>query len=495
MGQSIWDALPRPKATGGIWRQLKVEGVPDGYGIWAALGERPGGMWGDLENETLLIYQRRSTDIWEELNDETLIIRPLHNVWRDAAQARPGQTGALGIWAQVGDETLAVAPSEAGLWSAASQAGDFSLRKPTRRLGWALKELQTAAGEKYFVLKNTRSGAYLRLTAGQVFLWNLMDGAHSLRDMAVAYYAEFGTLPLDGLLTFLGELEAKGFLVAARADIYRQTARSLGQRWGQRAWQTLVGAFTQTTFSLRGMDKLLGRLYDGGAFLFFTPAAQFGMALLTVSGLAAFGYHVVNGKFSLARSVSGQFSAGLVGLYLAQFVAILFHEAAHAFTVKHYGREVRRAGFMIYLGMPAFFVDTGDIWMEPRRPRMLVSWAGPYAGFFLGGAASLLIFLNPAPGLAGWLFQVSFTCILLSFFNLNPLLRWDGYYLLMDWLEMPLLRDRALNFARRDLWQKIAGGESFTRDDKIYTVFGLLSLAWTAIAVGISLWALMRFLV
>ena len=226
----------------------------------------------------------------------------------------------------------------------------------------------------------------------------------------------------------------------------------------------------------------------------FTKPVQILILLITLSGLAAFGYHIWQSAHSLLGSSRGGLATGLIGLYVAQFLAILLHEFAHAFTCKHYGREVRRAGFMIYLGMPAFFVDTSDIWMEPRRPRILVTWAGPYSGFFLGAVSSLLLFANPSPILAGWLFQFSFLCILFSIANLNPLLLWDGYYILMDWLEMPMLRQRALDFVRNDLWKKLSSDEPFQQDDKIYAVFGLLSFLWTVIAVGTSLLVLIRSL-
>ena len=59
-------------------------------------------------------------------------------------------------------------------------------------------------------------------------------------------------------------------------------------------------------------------------------------------------------------------------------------EMAHAFTTKHYGRKVRRGGLLVYFGNLAFFVDTMDIWMEPKKARMAVSWAGPYSGLLVG---------------------------------------------------------------------------------------------------------------
>ncbi len=487
MKGGIWAAIQTKNETGGIWQQAgSLPRQTADFNLWLDLGERPGGMWGDLEKETLLIYERSQRDVWSEVNDETLIIRSHYNLWRELQKTPSSLRTDRGLWSQIGDETLVLTgpQSSAGVWQATTRAGDYTHRKPARRLGWALKPLQTAAGEVYYVLKNTRSGKYLRLNAEQVFLWNLMDGQHTVRDLAVAYFMEYKSLASQGIIDLLGQLEANGFLVEERADLFDNTAQALGQNRGLRMRNRLRRTFLQRTFSIGGIDNLITRLYNAGIFLLFSKPAQLLILLVTLAGLAAFGYHAWMGDFSIVRGGSGGLAFGLVGLYLAQFFAILLHEAAHAFTCKHYGRQVRRAGFMIYLGMPAFFVDTSDIWLEPRRPRMLVSWAGPYSGFFLAGLNSLLIFAIPSPVLAGWLFQFAFLCILMSFANLNPLLLWDGYYLLMDWLEMPMLRKRALQFVRRDLWKKISAGESFRRDDKIFSIFGVLSLIWTVIAVG-----------
>jgi putative peptide zinc metalloprotease protein len=444
-------------------------------------------MWGELEGETILIGKRKPGDLWAELDDETLVIRPTIDIWSEIhSGAQPPHSG-LGVWAQVGDETLHIAPAEASPWRAVARSGDFRRRKPTRRLGWALKKLQTVGGEAYYVLKNQRTGAYLRLNERQVFLWHLMDGQHRIRDIAVAYFAQYQSLALENLLNFIKQLETRGFLVETSHDVYNQTAEALGQGRLARWWKRLVAALTQTTFSLRGIDPWLKRLYQGGVFLFFTTPVQILFLVTTLTGLIAWGYHTTIRGFSVLKGGGSQLVPGLVGLYAAQFIAILLHESAHAFTCVHFGRQVPRAGFMLYLGMPAFFVDTSDIWMEPRRPRILVSLAGPYAGFFLAASASLVIFFMPSQVISGLLYQFAFVCILLSFFNLNPLLHMDGYYILMDWLEMPLLRDRALNFIRRDLWRKLSTGASFNRDDKIFAIFGLLSLAWTVVAVAAAL--------
>ena len=495
MDKGVWARVSGQGEAGGIWRQVVREPVRvldhDDLHLWTALGERPGGLWEQVGGETLVITEQGG-DIWAELNDETLIIRPEHDLWHALQVARLPQRQALGLWDQLDDETLVSAPTESSPWHAAAQSGALTQRKPTRRLGWALKPLSTGGGQSYYILKNTRLGTYLRLSEEQVFLWNLMDGEHSVEDIAVAYFARYQSLAVEQLLTFLGQLQEKGFLVGEHRDLYKHTAQSLGQGRFKRAGAKLLQTFRQATFSFEGIDSFVASLYRAGGFLAFTLPAQILIFLIALTGLVGFGILLLDGGSSILSAGIGGLPMGLLGLYVSQFFAILLHESAHALTCKHFGREVRRAGFLFYWGMPAFFVDTTDIWMEPRRPRLLVSWAGPYSSLFLAGLASLIALLLPLQPVAGLAFQFAFVNLLLALINLNPLLRLDGYYLLMDWLEMPMLRSRAFEFIRRGLWKKLSQRETFRRDDTIYAIYGLLALIWTALTVGTTLLALGR---
>jgi putative peptide zinc metalloprotease protein len=446
-------------------------------------------MWHDLAGETLLVRAQDRTDLWREVNDETLILRPRRDLWREVQSIRPAAAGGLGLWSQSCDRTLLIASPQTTAWSGAVQGVSITDQRPMRRLGWALKKLTTAGGEEYSVLKNMRTGTYLRLTEPQVFLWNLMDGEHTVQDLAVAYFIQYKAMAIEGLLAFLGQLEARGFLADTHVNLYSATAGTIRRgRIGPRLYR-IWQALTSATISIHGVDRFFGALYRYGGFLPFTPPAQVAILVVTIAGLAAYVYLALSGTFSVLTGGGERASLGLLCLYLAQMVALFTHEASHALACKRYKREVRRAGFLIYLGMPSFFVDTTDIWMEPRRPRLLVSWAGPYSGFFLAGLASLLTFTVPDRFVAGLLFQFASASALVSFFNLNPLLQLDGYYMLMDWLEMPLLRARAINFVQSGLWRKIRSREAFGREERIFTIFGFLALAWTTSA----LWSTLRF--
>ncbi len=92
----------------------------------------------------------------------------------------------------------------------------------------------------------------------------------------------------------------------------------------------------------------------------------------------------------------------------------------------------------------------------------------------------------------GLLYQFAFSCLLLSIMNLNPLLQWDGYYILMDWLEIPMLRARAQVFVQKELWEKLRKRSKFNREERIFTIYGCLSLVYTALTVFFVLGALGR---
>ena len=71
--------------------------------------------------------------------------------------------------------------------------------------------------------------------------------------------------------------------------------------------------------------------------------------------------------------------------------------------------------------------------------------------------------------------------------NLNPLLEWDGYFMLMDWLEIPMLRKRSMDFVRRNLLNKVTSRSSFSREEKIFAIFGVMAVLYTVGMIGFAL--------
>ena len=494
------------KGPGGLWERLDehMRNTPTttqaDLGLWNRIVvSHAGGLWDQLDDETELLRDRRR-DIWAEAHDETLILpkEGLLPIW-DAVLARRNDTGSLdvestlqllqadvdNVWQRSAEETLVLTRPDASIFAQQLRPRDLTTYRPVRIPGYALKRLRDTRGETYWILKNLRTDAYLRLNAEQVFLWEQMDGQATVQDIAVAYMLEHGKLAIMGLLMLLEQLQQKGF-IEPLVNVYGAVEQSIAQQRANTLWRRLARGVMNTEFAIEGIDGLVTRSYQAVGRFLFLPAVQWAMLAVIVAGGAVF-LGTLLGVVQRDVALLGGAGAlvGLVTLYALQFVTLLIHEWSHAIATKHYGREVRRGGFLIYMGMPAAFVDTTDIWMEPRRPRIVVSWAGPHSGFFLGGLASLLLLVVPGAFAQGVLYQFAFLTYLTSFMNLNPLLKLDGYYILMDWLEIPRLREKSLAFITGPLRKKLRQRERLTRDELIFTVFGALSAFWTALTLGL----------
>jgi putative peptide zinc metalloprotease protein len=274
--------------------------------------------------------------------------------------------------------------------------------------------------------------------------------------------------------------------------------------WGRR----VVRALSSKAWRFEHIDGFYGAIYRAVGWLFFTPVFLAIWALAALAGGGAFvalllGYGAPPAVLS-SRTVLTE----LVALWGALLLAFFLHESAHALAVRHYGRALRSGGLMLYFGIPAFFVDTSDIWRSPRRERMLVSAAGPMSDLFVGGLAALLVLLRPGDTLLNSVaYKLAFTCFIATLFNANPLLELDGYYILVDWLRLPDLRRRALEFVRGPLWHKLAPRATedgarktespfprlpsfvfrqFTREERIFTAYGVLALLYSVVAIAFA---------
>jgi len=228
------------------------------------------------------------------------------------------------------------------------------------------------------------------------------------------------------------------------------------------------------------VDGPLSSLYRGGVGLLYSRAGQLALAAVALAGIVAF----VLGIGKLGAALEGTKAGGWLVLFWvpAYLLAIVVHEAGHAFTTKHFGREVPRVGVGWYWFGPIAYVDTSDMWLEGRWPRIAVSLAGPYANLVLGGLAALLAWFVPNAILSAALWEFALLSYLGVLINLNPLMEFDGYYVLSDLLEKPNLRPRALAWLGRDLIPALrtSGGLKGHRLELFYGLASVLYIAFSA---------------
>ena len=370
------------------------------------------------------------------------------------------------------------AHADLDIWKTIEQRVQIAEYRPQASPDVIKREIKDRQGV-YYVLKNKTKKTYLRLSSDEYNLWSEMDGQTSVEDLIVENFMATGQFAHARIVRLVNQLLRHHMLIEVPITVWADLKKGVIQRsWLHRLSAPARYILTQR-FSIRGLDHIIEKIYQYGGWLCFTRAAKVIFLLVSVLGLMAYFVILRDQNYVF---IGENFVVGLVVLWMVAILPVIIHELGHALTVKHYGREVPRGGVMLYLGMPAAFVETTDIWLEPRRARLMVTWNGPYTGLILGGLAALFIYIFPGAAINQLLFKMAGFAYLTVFFNVNPLLKFDGYYLLSDALDIPSLRERSLAFLRRGVREKILQKKRFTREDKIFTVFGILSLAWTAYA-------------
>jgi putative peptide zinc metalloprotease protein len=381
-----------------------------------------------------------------------------------------------------------------GLWQSLQQRLDLSRRRPKRIAEYELAHLGVGSDHEYYVLKNPAAHTYVRCTPQDFFLWEMMDGQHNVRDLAVAYFAKFGSFPFERLINLIGLLGEAGFLEKKPVQVFDALSQRFeGHSWAQRL-NRWANVFMYHEFRVRRPDVFFDVLYRRGGWVLICKTAQILYIPLALAGLTLFLFCLgnVSSKTWEYYTLWKSYELNVWLLLLISYLVIPFHECAHALACKYYGREVLGAGAMFYYGAPAFFVDTSDMWLAPKRARIVTSWAGPFSSILIASVCSIAAAVAaPPPDLLvrKYLFSAASICYLSALMNLNPLLELDGYFMLVDYLEIPRLRQKALDFVKVELPKRLFRERGrFGQEELLFTVFGLLSALWTATAFALGLY-------
>jgi putative peptide zinc metalloprotease protein len=354
-------------------------------------------------------------------------------------------------------------------------------RPPKVRADLTVREHQTAAGLSY-VIKDGLRAQFYRLGEAEHFILTQLDGETPLDVVRQRTETQFGAqLSEEALAAFVARLEKGGLLEqdgAANAPPRRPPKR-------------IRGNILYLRCKLLDPDRMLDRL-SGKVRFAFTP---WFVALVSVSILLA-GFTLVANWGEARENLSSLYRLSSVPmLVITVFLVITAHEFAHGLTCKHFGGQVNEMGFLLMYFQPAFFCNVSDAWLfTERSKRLWVAFAGPFFELFLWSLAVFAWRLTNAETIISHIALIIMaTSGIKTLLNFNPMLKWDGYYLLSDWLGIPNLRRRAFRYVGdliRCLW---GGSRGFAaavppRERRILLVYGLIavvgsfSLLWITIA-------------
>ena len=310
-------------------------------------------------------------------------------------------------------------------------------------------------GEGYWVVKEPVGLNYFRFHEEEFAILEMLDGESSLDSIKERFEADFAPqkITYQDLQQFIGMLHRSGLVISETAGQGRQLKKRRDEK-KRREWMGRLS----NVFALRwrGVDpeRFLGWIYRFTWWIFHPVCVALCLALgLAALLLIAVQYDVFYSRLPTMHEFFDPRSPDK-WLYLALTMAVVkvVHELGHGLSCKHFGGECHEIGFMLLVLTPCLYCNVSDSWMLPNKwQRAIIGAAGMYVEVVLASIATFLWWFSDRETLVNNLcLNVMFICSVSTLiFNGNPLLRFDGYYILMDLSEIPNLRQKSTEVLKR----------------------------------------------
>ena len=301
-------------------------------------------------------------------------------------------------------------------------------------------------GRRSYMLQDESSGAFHSFSPEAYVLIGQMDGKRTIDEIWETTLEKLGedAPGQEDTLHLLGQLHAADILQCNTTpdilEVFERYRHKRRQDWKQRLTNPMF-----LRLPLWDPDKFLTRWLPLVRPIF----SWGGLALWALVVLLGTVYAGVYWEPITAGIVDRVLNPWNLAILVATYPLVkLLHEFGHAFATRHWGGEVHEMGIMFLVLMPIPYVDaTASAGFPQKGRRFLVSAAGMMVELFLA-ALALFVWINVETGIVS---AVAYNIMLIGsistlFFNGNPLLRFDGYYMLADAIEIPNLSVRAKRY-------------------------------------------------
>jgi putative peptide zinc metalloprotease protein len=356
-------------------------------------------------------------------------------------------------------------------------------------------------GRGGWVLKDPVALRYFAVREEEYFVWSRLNGAAAAEALCQSFGERFAPQKLSfaELQRFIAQLIGQGLVVAETLGSGAATAQRRGV---QSRWRRLAG-LNPLAIRFRGVDpdRWLNALLPWCAGFFSPVGVALGLALIA-SALVLWAAHAAEFARRWPEEVA-QWTVADVWAFAAVLIFVkVLHELGHALTCKRYGGEVHEIGVLLLVFTPCLYCNVTDSWLLPSKwQRMAVGAAGMWVESVLAAACAWVWWLSEP----GWLHSASLQVVLICavstlVFNINPLLRYDGYFILSDWLDVPNLQQQAWSEFKRRVTGWLTGirtpaPQGLSRRMQFWLpLYAAASLVYRVMMVCLILWFLYHWL-
>lgn len=292
-----------------------------------------------------------------------------------------------------------------------------------------------------WIVKDPLTLEHFQFSAEEYALLDWLRQPVSLADLRRRFAGAFPpqTISPEAIWDFIGRLHEAGLVISVATgqgeELLQRMRRERNRRWAL-VWTGLLA------IRFRGIDpdRFLTGLHESCRWLFSR------VAIASVLFVLAFALHLVIGHFDeftrrLPALVALFDLRNLPWLLLAIGFVKVLHELGHALACKHFGGEVRELGFLLLVFAPCLYCDVSDAWRLPSKWRRIAVSAAGIAVEIVLAALATIVWWYAQPGIVQLVaLNVVIVCSVNTLVvNGNPLLRYDGYYVLSDLVEIPNL--------------------------------------------------------
>ena len=316
-------------------------------------------------------------------------------------------------------------------------------------------------GMTHYVIKDPLALKYFRFKIEEYFLLQQFDGKQNLQDVKKAFERKYRpqTISIEDLTRFVAQLHEAGIILIDSPEQAKVLIRRRRKNRWRKVWAFLANILF-IKIPIIDPERLLTWMYPYFRWIFtsYFVTASVGLMLAAVT--------LVISQWDLFYSKLPEFQSffnwwTIFSFWISLAIVKIIHEFGHGLTAKHFGGEVHEMGMLFLVLTPALYCDVTDSWLLPNKwHRIWISAAGIYVELFLASIATFVWFYSE-PGLLNSLSMATmFICSINTvLFNANPLLRYDGYYVMADWLEIPNLRIKSTQFFAYLIQEKVLGLE------------------------------------
>lgn len=357
---------------------------------------------------------------------------------------------------------------------------------------------QVQRGEVSFIVKDPVALKYYRFGQLEVSLFRYLDGTRTHPELAAVLSAEKG-IALDApmVASFVDELKKKELIERSEAE---KSLLLLERLRKQRKLKAETGSEGRDTLYMRfpffDPDDLYNRIIKHIWFLWSREFLIFCLILFSLAAtIIISNWATVGAGLANLYSFENKGLKDIVMFIVVLFTVIVFHENGHGLTCKRYGGEVHEIGFMLIFFMPAFYANVTDTWtFESKGAKLAVTFAGAFVELIICSIATFVWYFS-TPGY--FTHDLAFTFMIVAglssiLINMNPLIRLDGYFALVDYLEIPKLGEDSSKYlsllARKYIFRAAVELPNYDRRLKlIFITYGVLSFLYKIFILTVTL--------